>query len=110
MTEEWIAIYGPYRNLDEAWLAHQNAPDDDQPDLKPAASSDPIGTEDTAAEVINAGLCDGNCMTASGPLRECTCRCAGNYHGVLAHAVVHAHDVGRYLVLTRASDIQSRAS
>lgn len=36
----------------------------------------------TAAEAVRAGMCDGKCLVASE--RQCTCRCGGAYHGVLA--------------------------
>jgi hypothetical protein len=41
-----------------------------------------------AAELIRDGLCDGNCLLASGPPTTCDCACKGRWHGRLGHTPV----------------------
>lgn len=56
----------------------------------------------TIAELLAARGCSPQCLTARDPRSACGCRCASQFHGVLARAVVGEPADGNTLERTGA--------
>nr|MDT0660833.1 hypothetical protein [Micromonospora sp. DSM 115978] len=55
----------------------------------------------TAAALVADGGCSPQCLISAGPHgRDCSCRCRGAYHGILADADI-ASALARYKALNR---------
>lgn len=59
----------------------------------------------TAADLIRSGACTSACIAATSTADRCACPCAGQTHGLLAHAhldgLLEARRAGLHLITDR---------